>query len=196
MIQYRETPPAAGGRERMDAGMDCLFVIDYQKDFVDGALGFPGAEKLDAAIAARVREYGPGRVWFTQDTHTPDYLSTREGALLPVIHCVRGTPGWENYGQTAAALAEVGAVGIEKPSFGMDTGDPAVLAVLPTQADRIELCGLVSNICVVSNAVVLQSRYPQARIVVDARLTASFDPALHEKTLDVLAGLQAQIVGR
>ena len=122
MIQYRETPSAAGGRERMDAGMDCLFVIDYQKDFVDGALGFPGAEKLDAAIAARVREYGPGRVWFTQDTHTPDYLSTREGALLPVIHCVRGTPGWENYGQTAAALAEVGAVGIEKPSFGMDTG--------------------------------------------------------------------------
>lgn len=196
MIQYRETPPAAGGRERMDAGMDCLFVIDYQKDFVDGALGFPGAEKLDAAIAARVREYGPGRVWFTQDTHTPDYLSTREGALLPVIHCVRGTPGWENYGQTAAALAEVGAVGIEKPSFGMDTGDPAVLAALPAQADRIELCGLVSNICVVSNAVVLQSRYPQARIVVDARLTASFDPALHEKTLDVLAGLQAQIVGR
>ena len=78
----------------------------------------------------------------------------------------------------------------------MDTGDPAVLAALPTQADRIELCGLVSNICVVSNAVVLQSRYPQARIVVDARLTASFDPALHEKTLDVLAGLQAQIVGR
>ena len=196
MIQYRETPPAAGGRERMDAGMDCLFVIDYQKDFVDGALGFPGAEKLDAAIAARVREYGPGRVWFTQDTHTPDYLSTREGALLPVIHCVRGTPGWENYGQTAAALAEVGAVGIEKPSFGMDAGDPAVLAALPVQADRIELCGLVSNICVVSNAVVLQSRYPQARIVVDARLTASFDPVLHEKTLDVLAGLQAQIVGR
>lgn len=196
MIQYRETPPAAGGRERTDAGMDCLFVIDYQKDFVDGALGFPGAEKLDAAIAARVREYGPGRVWFTQDTHTPDYLSTREGKFLPVIHCVRGTPGWENYGQTAAALAEVGAVGIEKPSFGMDAGDPAVLAALPAQADRIELCGLVSNICVVSNAVVLQSRYPQARIVVDARLTASFDPALHEKTLDVLAGLQAQIVGR
>ena len=176
--------------------MDCLFVIDYQNDFVDGALGFPGAEALDAAIAARVREYGPGRVWFTQDTHDADYLSTREGRFLPVVHCVKGTRGWENYGETAKALQEVGAVGIEKSVFGMDTGDPAVLAALPAQADRIELCGLVSNICVVSNAVVLQSRYPQAVIAVDAHLTASADPALHEKTLDVLTGLQAQVTGR
>jgi nicotinamidase-related amidase len=78
----------------------------------------------------------------------------------------------------------------------MDTGDPAVLTALPKEAERIELCGLVSNICVVSNAVVLQSRYPQACIVVDARLTASFDPDLHEKTLDVLAGLQAEVLNR
>lgn len=176
--------------------MECLFVIDYQKDFVDGALGFPGAEKLDAAIAARVREYGKGRVWFTRDTHTPDYLSTREGRHLPVIHCVEGTDGWQNYGETARALEEVGAVGIDKKTFGMDIGDPAVLSRLPEQADRIELCGLVSNICVVSNAVVLQSHYPNAQILVDANLTASFDPELHEKTLDVLGGLQAEILNR
>lgn len=174
--------------------MDCLFVIDYQNDFVDGALGFSGAEKLDAAIAARVRQYGPGRVWYTRDTHGPDYLSTREGRLLPVVHCVKGTPGWENYGETARALAEVGAVGIEKAAFGLDAGDPAVLALLPREAGRIELCGLVSNICVLSNAVVLQSRYPAARITVDAALTAGFDPKLNEETLDVLAGLQAEIL--
>lgn len=176
--------------------MDCLFVIDYQKDFVDGALGFSGAEKLDRGIAARIREYGPGRVWFTRDTHTADYLNTREGKLLPVIHCVKGTPGWENYGETAKALEEVRAVGIDKAAFGMDLGDPAVLAVLPKEAERIELCGLVSNICLISNAAVLQSRYPQARIAVDARLTDSFDPVLHEKTLYVLAGLQAEILNR
>lgn len=176
--------------------MNCLFVIDYQKDFVDGTLGFPGAEKLDGPIAARIREYGPGRVWFTRDTHGADYLSTREGASLPVVHCVKGTPGWENYGQTARALEEVGAAGIDKLTFGMDPGDPAVLAALPKEAERIELCGLVSNICVISNAAVLQSRYPQARIVVDAGLTASFDPDLHEKTLDVLAGLQVEILNR
>ena len=137
--------------------MDCLFVIDYQKDFVDGALGFPGAEKLDAAIAARVREYGKGRVWFTRDTHFPDYLNTREGRHLPAIHCVKGSGGWQNYGETAKALEEAEAVGIDKLTFGMDVADPAILALLPKEADRIELCGLVSNICVVSNAVVLQS---------------------------------------
>ena len=69
-----------------------LFVIDYQKDFVDGALGFPGAEKLDAGIAAKVRTYGPGRVIFTRDTHFENYLQTREGRLLPVVHCIKGTP--------------------------------------------------------------------------------------------------------
>ena len=177
-------------------GKDCLFVIDYQNDFVDGALGFPGAEKLDAAIAQRIRDYGPGRVWYTQDTHFENYLETREGRHLPVPHCLRGTPGWENYGETAKALREVGAVGIEKLTFGLDAGDPAVLAKLPREADRIEVCGLVSNICVVSNAVTLQSRYPAAQLVVDARLTASFDPALHEKTLDVLAGLQVEVLNR
>ena len=69
-----------------------LFVIDYQNDFVDGALGFPGAEKLDTAIAAKVRSYGKGRVLFTRDTHFENYLSTREGKNLPVVHCVKGTP--------------------------------------------------------------------------------------------------------
>ena len=176
--------------------MDCLFVIDYQNDFVDGALGFAGAEKLDALIARRVREYGPGRVWFTRDTHFEEYLTTREGRHLPVPHCIKGTPGWENYGETAKALEEVGAVGINKLTFGMDVADPAILALLPESADRIELCGLVSNICVVSNAAVLQGHYPNAQLVVDADLTASFAPDLHEMVLDVLAGLQVEVLNR
>ena len=176
--------------------MDILFVIDYQKDFVDGALGFAGAERLDEKIAARVREYGPGRVWYTMDTHCEDYLDTREGRNLPVPHCIRGSEGWQNYGQTAEALAEVGAVGIEKRTFGMDLGDPAVLAKLPERVDNIELCGLVSNICVVSNAAVLQGHYPNAQLTVDARLTDSFDNDLNEKVLDVLAGLQVKVLNR
>lgn len=176
--------------------MDILFVIDYQKDFVDGALGFAGAERLDKKIAARVREYGPGRVWYTMDTHYEDYINTREGRNLPVPHCIRGSEGWQNYGQTAEALAEVGAVGIEKRTFGMDLGDPAVLAKLPERVDNIELCGLVSNICVVSNAAVLQGHYPDAQLTVDARLTDSFDNDLNEKVLDVLAGLQVKVLNR
>lgn len=173
-----------------------LFVIDYQNDFVDGALGFPGAEKLDAKIAAKVRAYGKGHVLFTRDTHFENYLDTREGRNLPVIHCVKDSQGWQVYGQTAQALAEVEAPAIDKLSFGMDVTDPATSAVLPEQADEIELVGLVSNICVVSNAVVLQSRYPEATILVDAACTDSFDKTLHEKVLDVLAGFQVKVVNR
>lgn len=173
-----------------------LFVIDYQKDFVDGALGFPGAEKLDAAIAAKVRAYGKGRVYFTRDTHFENYLHTREGRNLPVTHCIKGTDGWQVYGDTANALAEMEAPAIDKLVFGMDISDPAIAAVLPETADEIELVGLVSNICVVSNAVVLQSKYPEATIIVDASCTDSFDKTLHEKVLDVLAGFQVRVINR
>lgn len=173
-----------------------LFVIDYQNDFVDGALGFPGAEKLDAAIAAKVRAYGKGKVLFTRDTHFENYLDTREGRSLPVLHCVKGTKGWEVYGETAKALAEVEAKAIDKLVFGMDISDPATAAALPEAADEIELVGLVSNICVVSNAVVLQSKYPEATILVDAACTDSFDKGLHEKVLDVLEGFQVKVLNR
>ena len=173
-----------------------LFVIDYQNDFVDGALGFPGAEKLDEKIAAKVRAYGKGHVLFTRDTHFENYLTTREGRNLPVVHCIKGTPGWEVYGQTATALAEVEAPAIDKLVFGMDVSDPAIAAVLPASADEIELVGLVSNICVVSNAVVLQSKYPEATILVDAQCTDSFDKGLHEKVLDVLSGFQVKVINR
>ena len=173
-----------------------LFVIDYQNDFVDGALGFPGAEALDAGIAAKVRAYGRGHVLFTRDTRFENYLSTREGRLLPVPHCLKGTQGWELYGETAIAVAEVGAPAIDKLVFGMDISDPAIAAVLPESADEIELVGLVSNICVISNACVLQAKYPEARIIVDAKLTASMDPEMHEKVLDVLEGFQVKVINR
>ena len=173
-----------------------LFVIDYQNDFVDGALGFPGAEKLDAKIAEKVLAYGKGRVLFTRDTHFDNYLSTREGRNLPVVHCIKDTPGWQVYGETAKALAEVDAPGIDKLVFGMDVTDPATAAVLPECADEIELVGLVSNICVVSNAVVLQSKYPEATIIVDASCTDSFDKDLNAKVLDVLAGFQVKVINR
>ena len=173
-----------------------LFVIDYQNDFVDGALGFPGAEKLDAKIAAKVREYGKGHVLFTRDTHFENYLETREGKNLPVKHCIKGSFGWEVYGETAKALREVEASAIDKLVFGMDVTAPATAAILPESADEIELVGLVSNICVVSNAVVLQNKYPEATIFVDASCTDSFDKVLHEKVLDVLEGFQVKVVNR
>ena len=171
-----------------------LVVVDYQKDFVDGSLGFSGAALLDAPIAAKIAAYHAAGddVVFTFDTHTPDYLSTQEGRKLPAVHCVRGSEGWELYGETAKAACE-NDLRFEKPTFpslalgewlkGQDYG-------------QIELVGLVSNICVLSNAVIAKAALPEAEIVVDAACTASFDPALHEKCLDVLAGLQVTVTNR
>ena len=170
-----------------------LFVIDYQKDFVDGALGFPGAEKLDEGIAAKVRAYGKGHVLFTRDTHFENYLNTREGKNLPVVHCIQGTPGWECYGETARALAEVEAPAIDKLVFGMDVTDPATAAVLPQQADEIELVGLCTDICVVTNALLLKTALPETKISVDAACCAGVTPKSHEAALLTMRMCQVEV---
>ena len=178
--------------------MDVLIVVDMQKDFVSGALGTREAVEIVPYVVGRVVD-GVNRgetILFTRDTHEVCYPETQEGRNLPVKHCVKGSHGWQIYGQTAAALEEVEAKAIDKLVFGMDVTDPAIAAVLPEQAGEIELVGLVSNICVVSNACVLQSRYPEATIQVDAACTDSFDKALHEKVLDVLEGLQVRVINR
>ena len=171
-----------------------LIVVDYQKDFVDGALGFPGAEKLAAPIAARIEEYrrSGDDVVFTFDTHGPDYLETQEGRKLPVAHCVRETDGWELYGAVADA-AEV-----EDEFFCKSTFPSLELGqwLEECEYEQVELCGLVSHICVLSNAVIAKAALPEAEIVVDAALTASYDPVLHEKALDVLEGLQVTVLNR
>lgn len=171
-----------------------LVVVDYQKDFVNGSLGFDGAEKLDEGIAAKVCSH-QGAVLYTLDTHPQGYLQSREGKALPVEHCIKASTGWELFGKTKEALEKTGAIRVEKESFGIS---PAVMNALdlPKSIEEIELVGLVTNICVVSNAIIFQAAYPEAQIIVDASLCASFDPELHEKTLDVLEGLQVKIINR
>ena len=171
-----------------------LIVVDYQKDFVDGALGFPGAEALDGPIAERIaacRAAG-GDVAFTLDTHGADYPSTEEGRWLPAPHCLRGSPGWALYGRTGAARQP------EDPVFEKATFPSLALGewLKERDYDAVELCGLVSHICVLSNAVMVKAALPNARITVDARLTASYDPALHEKALDVLEGIHIAVTHR
>ncbi len=172
-----------------------LVVIDYQNDFVNGSLGFDGAEKLDEAIAAKVKQYHKEKdahVIYTQDTHKKNYLKTQEGRKLPVAHCIRDTEGWEVYGKTAEVCGDRDLV-IEKPSFGsielMEVAEEE-------QYEQIELVGLVSNICVLSNAILLKTALPEAEIIVDANCTASFDPALNEKALDIMEGLQITVINR
>ena len=171
-----------------------LFVIDYQNDFVDGALGFAGAELLDEKIASKIREYGEGCVWFTRDTHFENYLETREGRNLPVVHCVKGTDGWQVYGETAVALNEVNAKAIDKLVFGMDVSDPATAAVLPESLDEIELVGLVSNICVVSNALLLRAYLPDTPIQVKSVACAGTTPENHQSSLNTMRSCQIDVL--
>lgn len=171
-----------------------LVVIDYQNDFVNGSLGFSDAEKIDEGISNKImRHQGP--VLYTLDTHPFDYLTTREGRALPVEHCIRQSVGWEIYGKTKEALEKVSAICVEKQSFGIAPQTVSVLK-FPELIDEIEIVGLVTNICVISNAIILQAAYPESQIIVDASLCASFDHDLHEKTLDVLEGLQVKITNR
>lgn len=171
-----------------------LIVVDYQNDFVNGALGFPGAEKLAGPIARRIAEYraGGGDVIFTLDTHGPDYPDTQEGRRLPVPHCIRDTVGWELYGPVAEAARD-GDERFCKPTFpSLKLGQ----YLEQREYDQVELCGLVSNICVLSNAVIAKAALPEAEIIIDADLTASGDPVLHEKALDVLEGIQVTVLNR
>lgn len=172
-----------------------LVVIDFQNDFVGGSLGFPGAELLDEGIAQKVLEYGEGNVFFTRDTHYENYLNTREGANLPVVHCIKDTDGWQIYGKTAEALDKVGAIGFNKLSFGLNI-EKETNGELPETVHSIELVGLVSNICVLSNAVVFRTKYPEAEVIVDAGLTGCFDKATNEKALDIMEGLQVKVINR
>lgn len=172
-----------------------LLVVDYQVDFVSGALGFAGAELLDRPIAEKIKEYGKGNVFYTLDTHFDNYLDTKEGKNLPVPHCIKGTAGWEVYGETKQALFDADAVCIEKRSFGIDLTDET-LSKLPRAVDSVEIVGLVSNICVISNAVILNTLYSDAEIAVDAALTASFDDMLNKEALDVMSGLQINVINR
>ena len=170
-----------------------LIVVDYQKDFVSGALGFEGAEALEEGICRRIEDYraaGDG-VIFTLDTHGADYLDTEEGRQLPIPHCLKGSDGWQLTDRVAALAGD--SRRFEKPTFG----SLELARYLEGKAfDEVELCGLVSNICVLSNAVLARAACPNAHIVVDARLTGSADGALQEKCLDVLGGIQVEVLGR
>lgn len=173
---------------------NCLIVVDYQVDFVNGALGFAGAELLESRIAAKIERAraNGAEVLFTLDTHGEDYLDTREGKDIPLPHCIEHTSGHELYGKIAQAVQQQDRL-FCKETFGSRT----LFTYLFEQSfDAIELVGLVSNICVLSNAVLAKAACPNADISVDASCTDSFDKALHESALQVLEGLHIRVTGR
>ena len=159
---------------------ELLVVIDYQNDFVTGALGNPAAAALEPGIAARVAaqlERG-GRVLFTRDTHGTDYLNTREGRFLPVAHCIKGSQGWGLYGSLSQYETGVrdGVSIVDKPTFGCAALPAEAEALCGGAPDSIEICGVVTDICVVSNAVLLHSAFLNARVAVLKDLCAAATP--------------------
>ena len=176
-----------------------LVVVDYQKDFVDGALGFEKAKEIEEGIYEKVNSYlsKGDKVVFTYDTHTEDYLATREGKNLPVTHCILNTEGHELYGKLSEFINNKNTIHINKGSFGISPSKIIELSEkLGENINCIEIIGVVTNICVISNVVMFQSQYTNAEILVDAKICAGFNEELHEKAFDVMEGIQVKVINR
>lgn len=167
-----------------------LAVIDMQNDFIDGALGTKEAEQITGRVRAKVDKYLSEKdtVIYTRDTHTENYMNTQEGRNLPVIHCVQGTPGWE----IAKDVFVKGCPVIDKPSFG--SLELAEYVAKLDQVESIELIGLCTDICVISNAMILKARFPEIPIMVDASCCAGVSPESHENALAAMKMCQIQII--
>ena len=169
-----------------------LVVVDMQNDFIDGALGTAEAEGIVENVKARIREYDQADIFVTMDTHSPDYLSTQEGRNLPVEHCIRGTEGWQIRSDIAELLKD--AAVYEKPTFGSTAlaGDLTELAA--AEDIEIELLGLCTDICVVSNALLLKACMPEVQISVDHSCCAGVTPESHEAALKTMQMCQIKII--
>ena len=163
-----------------------LIVVDMQNDFIHMALGTPEAMAIVPRVKAKIeacRNAGY-EIIYTRDTHGPEYLSTPEGKKLPVEHCIRGSKGWE----IAEGLYIPGCKIIDKPNFGWPHWDQEVL-------EDVELIGLCTDICVVSNALIIKATFPDAAVKVDKTCCAGVTPESHEAALTTMQMCQIDIVG-
>ena len=165
-----------------------LIVVDMQNDFIDGALG----TKEAAAIVPYVKdviESFDGKVYFTRDTLFENYMQTQEGANLPVPHCIKGTDGW----QIRAELDELRKTeAIDKLTFGSS----ALVDVLKAEKDieSITFVGLCTDICVISNAMVVKAFFPELPLFVDAKGCAGVSPESHQRALEAMKVCQIKII--
>ena len=170
-----------------------LIVVDMQNDFIDGALGTPEAQAIVENVVRKVQEF-PGRVIFTLDTHQPDYLQTQEGKNLPVEHCIEGTHGWQLADALEAIRAESDLPAYRKVTFGsVELAQDLARANAQESIEGIELVGLCTDICVVSNALMLKGFMPEVPISVDARCCAGVTPEAHEAALATMASCQIAV---
>ncbi len=167
-----------------------LIVVDMQNDFIDGALGTKEAQEMLPRLVEKLSAMdGTTELFFTLDTHGEDYLSTQEGKNLPVRHCIKPSKGWE-LAPVLAPFAQKAKAVLEKPAFG-SVKLPEFLA----DYDEIELAGLCTDICVISNAMLLKAFYPEKVIRVDASCCAGVTPESHRNALSAMKMCQIQLNG-
>ena len=162
-----------------------LVVVDMQKDFINGSLGTKEAEAIVENVKNKITQYerNGDEIIFTRDTHQNNYLETNEGKHLPVVHCVEGTEGWE----IAEGLEVPNAIYIDKPSFGyMNWKD--------YNLEEVEIVGLCTDICVVSNALIIKATYPEIKVTVDAKCCAGVTPESHRAALTTMKMCQVEVV--
>lgn len=170
-----------------------LIVVDMQKDFVDGALGTAEAAAIVDNVAAKIAAH-EGPIVVTYDTHGENYMDTAEGKKLPVPHCIKGTDGWQLNDRVAEALSGKTHTTIEKPTFG-SVALPVLVKELSSGEDfSLELIGLCTDICVVSNALLLKANFPEFPISVDAACCAGVTPASHTAALTTMGFCQIEII--
>lgn len=159
-----------------------------QVDFINGALGSNQAKAIVPVVADKVKNFN-GRVIFTRDTHLDNYLQTQEGKNLPIPHCIKNTDGWH----ICDELKQYAKTVIDKQTFGsMEL--PKVINEFNENVEQIELCGLCTDICVISNAMILKSAFPEAKIIVDATCCAGLTVESHNTALNAMKAAQIEII--
>lgn len=169
--------------------MRLLIVVDMQGDFIDGALGSEEAQAIVAGVERKIRAYleAGDEVIFTLDTHGDDYLNTREGKNLPVPHCIRNTRGWEIHPR----LRNFPGKRFEKPTFG---STQVMAYVAKGGYEAVELVGLCTDICVISNAVLIKAAAPELPVLVDSSLCAGVTKKSHDNALEAMRMCQIAII--
>ncbi|MDE7312993.1 MAG: cysteine hydrolase [Eubacterium sp.] len=169
-----------------------LIVVDMQNDFVDGALGTKEAASIVDSVVSKIERFD-GRLIATLDTHGHDYLETAEGKKLPVAHCIKGTAGWELHEKVQQALAGKNYKTVEKGTFGSVRLAQELSKEWEEEPFEAELIGLCTDICVVSNALLLKAHIPQMRIFVDASCCAGVTPKTHQAALETMKMCQIDV---
>lgn len=169
-----------------------LVVVDMQNDFIDGSLGTPEAVAIVENVKDKIRSYDKSDIFVTMDTHAPNYLETQEGKNLPVEHCIKGTDGWKVRPDIDELLQ--GAAVYEKPTFGSVKLAEDISKIAAAEDIEIELIGLCTDICVVSNALLLKANMPEVKVSVDPACCAGVTPESHEAALKTMQMCQVNVL--